>query len=473
MIKRIFLWISGLSALFMVPFSFYMSSMFQQSFHNLLKLQVDPRFKGGTLMAVVPDPYKDDHGGGQLVYPEHQSFKPGTADILEYQVYQPQLDAPWSEQSHYWQLAILTAAFSEDHAQSLFRIYLDLDESESDPSIDISDDEAGVLLDRLHGWDYKITVIPLEEKVLLENPRGDLLETLSLLKNAEQQRYIIRLPLKYGLERVLDGRPTYHLLISGFYDPYSRFRPLKRRATLRFPGGAEDRNTPAVVDWLSGPQVSQESVLSHESGELSYIKIVPALPGNEEETGEDSLQSGPETAEQSRDDQNQFLENELLDPELSRQRRGQIYFILGRLEESRNLFQKIWQEEENPLALIYLASIKALDGSHAAPMDAVAMVNEAYALFDQAESIIGDNPELLLDLYIFRGNVSASVPNEVFSKARDGGDDFARAAELTEQLKGDGAEASELYDKAAECYRKAGEVQKARIMTAKSGGLRD
>lgn len=468
MIKRIFLWIVALSALFMVPYSFYMSTMFQQVFYKVFPLEIDKGFTGGELEGQYSDPFQDDKGWGGMLYPQHASFMKGSVDILEYRVHKPQRNGSWSEIPHYWQLAISTSSISPERREPAFRIYLDI--KEGGLTHPLKPDEEKVLLDPLHPWDYRVDVIPAEKKALLLDNKGTELDEMPLYINHSTQSYIFRIPLRYGVEAVLDGRDSYHQLISGFYDPVSFFAPVKMRSSLRSPGGAIGLHTPSVADYLAPEGIDQFALLGSE--DTPVLKALHHQPGRAILPAEEKIQENRMTeAEAKAEEQRQLslLEEELARDDISTFHRAEILFWLGRYTESRSIFESIWEEEQEPLALVHLATITSIDASTTGAMEAVELVNLSYRLFDEAWELCAEDPYLRMNLLMHRGNTSNSVPQEVFGKAESAGDDFTEAAEIMEKLGDDPPEAiASLYRKASEAYAKASLQQKSRVARLKA-----
>lgn len=465
MIKRILLWFGALSALFMVPYSFYMGTMFQQFFYKVLPLEIDKSFTGGALQGVYSDPYQDDDGWGGMLYPGHESFVKGTVDILEYRVYEPLRKASWSEEPHSWQLALSTDSIPKESREPIFRIYLDV--MEGGRTAPLNPDEEKVLLDPEHPWDFQLDLIPSRGTVLFLNDQGKLLEELPLFVDHSSQSYILRVPLRYGVETLLDGRDSYHQVISGFYDSVSAFAPVKRRSSLRFPGGAPWLNTSSVADYLAPEGVDQYAVLNSEN-----TPVLVALHHLQDNIVAMEDGESPQENDQSEAEYQQYrtgLEEELTQEQLTRLRRGEILFQLDRYEEARHLFEEIWQEEEHPVALIHLATITSLDARDKGAMEAVELVNQSYRLFDKAWPLCSEDSFLRMNLLIHRGNTSISVPQEVFGKAESAGDDFSEAAEIMNSLGEDPPSSiAHLYRRAAEAYGIAGLSQKGRVARLKA-----
>jgi hypothetical protein len=76
-------------SLLLIPAGFIFSGSFLTGvLSSVLGLKVDPRFTGGTEMAVFRDPAGDDNGDGGLTYPKGRRFpSKGTFDLLKYVVY--------------------------------------------------------------------------------------------------------------------------------------------------------------------------------------------------------------------------------------------------------------------------------------------------------------------------------------------------------------------------------------------------
>lgn len=475
MIKQILSWLLTLISVFMVPYSFYMTALFQNSFHRILGLRIDPAYQGGTIAASFTDDFKDDYGAGSLVYPLHSSFIPGTLDILEYLVYQPQWDAPWSDEPHFWQLALTMATQSEQEKELIIRIYLDLTEGGSVEPLEEGQELAS--FDRAHPWDCVVEAVPREDRVLVYSHGGELLYELPLYRDSEDSRYLIRLPLEGPFLDILQGRPSYHYVFTGFYDEISRFQPLKRRASERNTGGAVSTRTCRIFDLITVEGYEQSQLLHMENPILSPISVGPL------EVWEPRLSHGYENRDQQTvpafaneenlepsqptDDEIQQWETALSQAGLALLDRGILLFKLDRHGEAKEILEPLMVDQEDPLALCYLGTIEAKLAASAAPLEAIDLVNRAYEYYRRALDI-ATTADIRAEILIHRGYVSRSIPESVFGKALEGARDFEQAAQLLEESQGVSPYLRKLYSLAAQCYDIAGSPDQVRIMQLKA-----
>jgi tetratricopeptide (TPR) repeat protein len=335
------------------------------------------------------------------------------------------------------------AHFSEHRDDLILRIYLDFMEGGSTSSP--APRQELVRFDQQHPWDLMAEIYAPRGQVYLYDSTGKVVDKIPLYENTEEQRYIIRLPLKGDLEQILDGRITYHAVITGFYDEISAFQPLRREASLRNSGGAADGRTPRIFDMLCIEDNSQQDILSAANPEIPFI---PVIPGQIAQPSDSTyLEEIPGPTQQ----EIQAWENSLQKDDLDPMERGDLLFKLGRNVEALEYFTQLRKEDDNPLILAYLGTLTAQQAADKPVLEAVALVNKSFELFQEA---LAGNPPPRDRAYILihRGHVSRHVPNSVFNKAVPGAQDFLGAAEILEPLGQDKSFIKELYLYAAHCY---------------------
>ena len=119
------------------------------------------------------------------------------------------------------------------------------------------------------------------------------------------------------------------------------------------------------------------------------------------------------------------------------------------------------------VALAYRGALVALQASDAAAVgEKMRLVTAAYSDLDAAvRGSASLDAKSRLAILLCRGNVSASVPNEVFERAAQGAEDFDAARILAKSM-GDEAVEAICLESAALVFEKAGKDEDARTRWA-------
>ncbi|MDH4196904.1 MAG: hypothetical protein OEW05_05810, partial [Candidatus Aminicenantes bacterium] len=73
-----------------LPLPFMFMGPLMDGLGKTLKIEVDPRYSGGEVLAKFLDPMEDDRGEGSLVYPDLPAFQgKRVLDIVKYVVHRP------------------------------------------------------------------------------------------------------------------------------------------------------------------------------------------------------------------------------------------------------------------------------------------------------------------------------------------------------------------------------------------------
>jgi hypothetical protein len=473
-----------------VPMSFVFGSVLQSGLAGLLRIKVSPVFAGGEELARFRDPVGDDTGAGSLSYPLHPGFDGAHGlDLVRYTVFRPQVGAAWSDPWDFWQLSLTMADLRPDDGAAGFAgpvvdIYIGLGEPGGSTET-VSSRAELVSFDPSHPWNLMLRIDGGHRKARLRSADGGIDEDILLVVNREKKSLTVRLPLDRPLvAKVLDGRPTWHYVLVGAYDPLASggFMALRETAGLQAGGGSNSRLTPKVFDCLAPKGTTQAAILGsfdEEAGLPAMVRPVevlafdPAGPGRAgpfatakqaDSAGRDRL-----VAELSRQveaekraaavpfaDQAAEPRNPA-DPELDR---AVDLFNRGKAAEADQALAAILtQRPDDPVALAYRGSATAqLGGESSSTAEAVRLVNLAYQYLDRAAALAGDDQ--VPEVFINRGSVSLAVPESVFRKSRQAAVDFERVAGWYEKrLAGsDGVAAAGLARQLAECRFKVGQA---------------
>ena len=87
-----------------VPFFFMYSTWIAAHLEKALRLEVEPSFTGGRLLAEFPNPIGGDTGQGSYTYPLGQGWEKGELNLVRYAVRAPVPRPVWGFSGAYWQL---------------------------------------------------------------------------------------------------------------------------------------------------------------------------------------------------------------------------------------------------------------------------------------------------------------------------------------------------------------------------------
>jgi len=453
-------------SLLAIPLGFVLSGgPAARLFESVLKVRVDPRLSGGEIMATIYDPAGDDKGAGGLLYPTSPRFgqtegasdsaSPGSGalDILKYVVYEPSIDAPWSGESDFWQLAVKLAALpNPDAAPAGFslpaiRIYIDSDsDGEASGSAETRRPRSELVdFDPAFAWDIALEIEGWRAEAKLFTAGGTV-RAIKMIVVPERQTIWVRLPLDLPeVKRVLDGRATRHYVLTLASDPVSAtgVMPVRAEAGNQAGGGATSTLTPRIYDLLATEAGAQTAQLSSwDEGTFTYARLEPVT------VQRGVAASGPRLdldalARAAKEEAANAALAEKAEAEAALAvaatppQKGVALFRLQRFDEAEALLRQALAAapvggEEHASLTAYLGSLTAMKGGRTSnPAEAVTIVNEAFALLDAAVEEAGTiGGECLSTALMNRASVAASVPNEVFRKAAVASQDFSRVASL-------------------------------------------
>ena len=473
-IHFLFVFASALSFVYLVPQSFIHSESIVHVLTSVLKLKVDPSFTGGETVARFLDPLGDDNGSGLLTYPSHPAWNDtGLLDMVAYEVHEPVTQANWSELPYYWQLDCSFAKLpnglggSAGFSFPVINIYIDIDGEESGSVSTLRERGEMVRFDGRYPWDYMVHIDGFSPKGTLYKWDGGQIGEVPVYIDVKTATIKARLPLEdEGLMRILDGRVTRHYVLVGAYDQLSteNFMNVTRRGGVHAGGGADSPFTPKVYDFLAPRGENQQTLLSsfaRDGSELALLTPVIADPAARNRVIPEAEMKKLEdlaTAEEAKAAENAGGERapDVRPEDMSDEDWLITLFNAGRGDEAYDLAAILLQKNpDDGIVLAYAGSLEALKaGSASEVAESIRLVNKAYDQFAKAEAILQTDGDLL-HLYFNRGYVALSVPEIVFNKGAQGGDDFMSAARILRDEGADDVQIADAYINAGDCYTKA------------------
>jgi hypothetical protein len=443
-----------------------------------LRLEVEPSFTGGRVMAEFPDPMGDDEGPGGYAYPLGQGRERGELDLVDYIVRRPVSRPIWGASGAFWQL---DAYFAKATANGLpgggFRapvlhVYVQVQAAKSGAagSTETAFGEGELLrFDPAHPWDYAISADGWSAQAEIRSADGAYRAPVLAIWDIGKRRLCLRVDLEKApplLASVLKGGSTWHYVLVGAYDAAreGHFAALRKEANLHDGGGAKDELAPRVFDLLAPPGTGQASELASEDAPSGVFALVePVEAGGLAPKASDTGLRGRLEAEAAREAQAAETDRErrlaaLPAPSPNDASRIGELFDLG-LEDRclAAIGAYLAVKPSDPAALAYRGAITAMRADRAAGVvEKVRLVTEAYRDLDAAaESAAPTVAEDRLAVFLCRGSVSSAVPNDVFGRAAQGASDFDAAARIEAGL-GDAVSADRRLADAAIAYEKAG-----------------
>ncbi len=461
----------ALVLVFMIPYSFIMSSRIRGVLDRVLHIEVDPVFSGGEVLAKFMDPAGDDNGEGSLTYPRHPGFKGGgLLDVVRYTVYRPVVQGRWTEGVDFWQLGVTFNKVSEKAGggaftgQPVLNIYIDLDGPGAGSMETAQPRTELVTFDNRHPWDVMVHVDGFSGRGYMRFFDSPEEKDVFVFYLAEKKTVYLRLPLEGPrLKSVLDGRTTYHYVLAGAYDPMARggFMQVKKTAGQRNGGGAASELTPRVYDWVAPRGTAQRTLLSGYNEETFEYAALPPLEVKEQAPGdnfpaEDVLEEYRKKLAQERKNRKK-IDHEAVILELKQKGEkglnlAKAYLGAGQYQEAETLLARlVAQGSKDPEVLIYQGTVAAsMAGKARSPARAMQLVNRAFQLYGKALPLCRTDGQRLT-LRLHRGNVSISIPNDVFQKTVPGIEDLLKAVEIIETT----GQLSKQRKLVIECYMKA------------------
>ncbi len=474
-----------IAAAYLIPKTFIYGDFITGNIDRVLHLRVDPRFSGGEVLAKFLDEMGDDYGEGGLTYPRHEGFKEkGCLDIVRYTVYEPLVNAPWSNEQDFWQIAITFANVSKafdsiyDFSQPVIHVYIDID-GDIGGSKETAHSRAELIkFDDEHPWDFMVQIDGNHKSGRLISWDKTIEEKVSIYSVPEKKTIFARILLNNKrIKNVLDGRTTYHYVLTGAYDQYAsgNFMQVKNKAGIRNGGGAKSKLTPRVFDYVAPKGYKQKKLLSsYDEDMYTYATVYPLEVKRTEQKyiqDADSIEKYRELARKENENRREASLRELEEIKASGNRGVELasaYFRVEKYKEAEDILDNILEKHpDNSRALAYKGSIIAIKGGEClatkSPAKAIGYVNTAYEYYDNAE-IHAQNNEDIVVVLLNRGNLSISVPELVFQKSLQGAADFLNAAEI---LENSGSADKDLiiscYYNAATAYERAGKEDEAEI----------
>lgn len=533
-LKKYIIIILALIIVLSVPFWFIMSSStIEPAFAKILKIRVDPAISGGSIIAKFYDDSMDDYGDGSYQYPLHESFNDNNiCDIISYEVYRPILDNGLTNPLALWQIAVsfsnLINPLNNEGGFSNIQlaIYIDIDGAEDGSNKTYFENAEYVEFPEYNAWDIAIFANGTKLDKALIFYSYDISKKFDLkgykdkdLKKGkeiraifvkEQNKIYFQIPLDNKfIQKILDGRKTYHWVFAGFYDTYGNggWLNIKEEATIRYGGGLKWENGPRIFDMLTPSGFDQKQLLSKENANSDGFVIIPPLivngfnpgisylkedkPGKLDETKNKDIAKINELTKKIEEEEKQSkldFEKEIEDKLKSTKPTERLYalFSTQKFDVAKILVNEILKKDaENPVALAYKGSLTAMEGGKAKnPMQAIVFVNKAYEYLDKACNIMEnfennianssfditkyfESNQQFYEYYIIvlsnRAIVSSSVPDDVFKKLNTAISDFQKIAKIYEKI-GKIKESSLSLMQAAILFEKKGKKDEANVI---------
>ena len=461
-IAKIVIPLAALAAAAALPLAFMFMGPLMEGVEKTLRIEVDPRYSGGEVLAKFLDRADDDRGEGGLVYPDIPAFRGVKAlDIVKYTVRRPVLNTAGGDSPDFWQMDVTFADTADPSNAPLgfslpvVHIYIDIDGTEGGSLRTAHADAELVSFDPKHPWDYLIHI-----DGFAGDRRGYIMSSDEAYRRPVEVFFVAgtktihaRVELDdRGIKRILDGRPTYHYVVVGAFDPLAAggFMPVLEKAGPRNGGGARSTLTPRVYDWVEREGANQARILSsYDQASGTYATLVP-LEAKEGPKGADlsrmeSMKRAAEllatyreklareTAEAPQTDSTAVV-NRLVEQRVEGMELVEAYYRARMFEKAEAASRRVLESSPgHARAATYLAmAIAGQSGQQRSPMKSMEFVNRAFAQFDKAFPLCKSNDELLT-LYLERGRYFAAVPESIFRRSAAAAEDFLKAAALVGQ----------------------------------------
>ncbi len=488
-----------------MPLPFMFMGPLMEGVENGLGLTVDPRYSGGEILARFLDPMDDDRGEGGLVYPDLPAFQgKKVLDIVRYTVHRPVLSAPGGDAPDFWQLDVAFAETANPMNAPLgfslpvVHIYIDVDGTEGGGMRTAREDAEMVAFNPNHPWDYMIHIDGFagDGKGSIVSFDGDYKRPVEIYFVEGSKTLHARVPLDDpGIKGILDGRPTYHYVFAGAFDPFSAggFMPVTENAGPRNGGGARSPLTPRIYDWVGPEGADQGRILSSYDVETGSLATLVPLEVKEPPKGGDP--SREENAKRAAGLLAEYREKLARESAAAPQTdfaaaaerlaaRGEGGLDLARAYYQAQMFEKAEAEslrilEASPKdagAATWLAmAIARQSGRQTTPMKSLEFVNRAIAQFDKAFPLC-KTPDELLTFHLERGRYFSAVPESIFRRSAAAADDYLNAAAIVRRQ---GASLSrrvslpDCYIGAAGAFARAGNADEAEMYYLKAAEFED
>jgi len=494
-IAKIIIPLAALAVATALPFPFMFMGPLMDGVQKTLRIEVDPRFSGGEVLAKFLDPMDDDRGEGGLVYPDLPAFRgKKVLDIVRYTVRRPVLNTAGGDSPGYWQMDVTLAETGNPlnaplgFSLPVVHIYIDVDGTEGGSTRTAQADAELVSFDPAHPWDYLIHIDGFagDGKGYIVSFDRAYKRPVEVFFVADTKTIHARVELDDpGIKRILDGRPTYHYVVVGAFDPLAAggFIPVIEKAGPRNGGGARSTLTPRIYDWVQPEGSNQEHILSsYDQSSGAYATLVPleakVRPKGKDSSREESAKRAAmllatykeklarQSAEAPPPDAAAAVER-LLAQGVGGIGLVQAYYRAQMFEKAEETSRRILESSPDQAgAATYLAmAIARQSGQQKSPMKSMEFVTRAFAQFDKAFPLC-QTPDELLTLYLERGRYFAAVPESIFRKSAAAADDYLKAATIVKQ-QGSSSDRSALladcYINAAKAFARSGNADEAEI----------
>jgi tetratricopeptide (TPR) repeat protein len=471
----------GVFFLIATPLSFINGAVLQKTLEAVLHLRIDPSYSGGEVMAVFRDRARDDVGAGTLEYPLADEFQNGHAlDLIKYTVHEPVVDSrnggfANADRGSYWQVDVLMA----DRGPACVHLYIDTGGGALGSTQSATSRSELVRFDPAHPWDLFVEIDFKDARAFVENVSKTIHRPLTVFSFSERRGLAVRLPLDIPeVQRVLDGRSTWHYVLVGAYDDYApgHFMKTQANASLHAGGGSVSSLEPRVYDCLVPRGVNKAKMLSSyddSSGRLATVEPVEARKGVAPAASDEKRIAALEASAAA----DAHAANAALLRDIQNKtglQRAVALFQAGRDAEARAAFTAILATApEDPRALAYQGALTAKEGGATKNLGAaIRFVNEGFALMDRAVALDQKAGTPFADPLVARGMVAISVPETVFNKSAQGAEDFGAAAAWFEGAGPDFAETcAEMFVDQGIAFERASEAEAAEISFIKAASL--
>jgi tetratricopeptide (TPR) repeat protein len=504
-IAKIVIPLAALAVVAALPLPFMFMGPLMEGVGKTLHIEVDPRFSGGEILAKFLDPMDDDRGEGGLVYPELPAFQgKKVLDIVRYTVRRPVLNTAGGDSPDYWQMDVTFADTGNPlntplgFSLPIVHIYIDIDGTEGGSTQTAQADAELVSFDPSHPWDYLIHIDGFagDRKGYIVSFDQAYKRPVEIFFVADAKTIHARVELDDpGIKRILDGRPTYHYVVVGAFDPLAAggFMQTLENAGPRNGGGARSALTPRVYDWVAPQDSDQRRILStYDAPAGVYATLVP-VEAKESPKGVDSSreESAKKTAELLATYKEKLARESAEAPpsdaaaeverRIAQRNEGmdlvEAYYRAQLFEKAEEASHRILESSpDHAGAATYLAmAIAGQSGQQKSPLKSMEFVNQAFAQFDQAFPLC-KTPDELLNLYIQRGRYFAAVPESIFRKSAAAADDFLKAAAIVKQQEASSGRSfllADCYINSAKAFAQAGNADEAEVYFHRAAEFKD
>ncbi len=498
-IAKILIPLAALVLAALLPFPYMFQGPLLDRMGKVVRIEVDPRFAGGDVQSRFLDPMDDDHGEGGLLYPDLPAFQGRRVlDIVRYSVHRPVLNTAAGDAPDFWQLDVTFAEVADPLKAPLgfslpvIHIYIDLDGKEGGSTRTAEADAERVAFDPGHPWDYLIHVDGFagDRKGYIVSFDRAYRRPVEVFFVEKTKTVHLRVGLDDpGIKRILDGRPTYHYVVVGAFDPHE---------AGGFMEGAVDTSArpalaPRVFDWVAPVGSDQERILSSynpASGSLATLVPLEAREGPGRADSAAAADRGEAAALLATYRQKIAREAADTPPEdfasgierLEKQGEGGMplvegYYRARMFEKAEEASRRILNSSPGHAgAATYLAmAIAGQSGRQSSPLKSLELVNSAIGQFARALPLCRTPDERLL-FHLQRGRYFAAIPESLFRMSATAADDFLKAAAIIKKQEPGGERAfllTDCYINAARALLKAGNADEAEIYFHKAAAARD